>query len=97
MNSSTSSCKPVKCRLIVAHGIRGYFASLVDHEGPVQSGFGSYATADQALEEVIHWALEEEDLDLVSPEDRQRAVALGYLSADAGVVPITRPSGGLKR
>lgn len=97
MQHKTTSREPVKCRLVVSHGIRGFFASLVDHEGPVQSGFGSYATADEALKEVIHWAVEEEDLDLVSPEDRQRAVALGYLPASADVVPISRPSGGLRR
>ncbi len=66
-------------RLCITHGIRGYFVALMDNEGPIESGFGSYSTPDAALEEAVCWAIEEDNIDLLSPQDRERAESLGYL------------------
>jgi hypothetical protein len=43
----------------VTQGLRGWFAVLVDDRGPVQSGIGSYATAQQAEREAADWARSE--------------------------------------
>jgi len=45
--------------ITVSHGMRGWFALLADSDGPVQSGIGSYATAEEAAEEARAWALAE--------------------------------------
>ena len=43
----------------VTHGLRGWFAVLVDGNGPVQSGVGSYRTAQEAEREAADWARSE--------------------------------------
>jgi hypothetical protein len=43
----------------VTHGLRGWFAIMVDKDGPVQSGIGSYATAKEAERETADWARSE--------------------------------------
>lgn len=45
--------------ITVTHGLRGYFACMVDDEGPIASGFGSYGTADVAADEAKDWAKSE--------------------------------------
>lgn len=48
----------------IAEGVRGFFACLVCWEEdigmfiPEQSGFGSYATFEEALPEAKQWALD---------------------------------------
>jgi hypothetical protein len=46
-------------RIGVTNGLRGYFAVAYDELGPIQSGVGSYRTAEQAAEEAYDWAMSE--------------------------------------
>jgi len=49
--------------LTTSFGLRGYFAVLVDDSQgfpePINTGFGSYITMEQALEEAKEWAAAE--------------------------------------
>lgn len=56
-------------RIIITSGLRGFFAALVDDDGPIQSGHGSYATAEAAEAEALEWALAE-DVPFVSATAR---------------------------
>jgi hypothetical protein len=39
----------------VTQGLRGWFAVLYDSDGPIQTGIGSYSTAEGASKEAIEW------------------------------------------
>jgi hypothetical protein len=44
-------------RIGVTSGLRGYFAVLYNlEEGPIQTGIGSYKTAEEAWQEAEAWA-----------------------------------------
>ncbi len=49
--------------LTTSHGMRGYFAVLIDDSGgfpePVTTGYGSYNTREEAEKEAEEWALAE--------------------------------------
>jgi hypothetical protein len=49
--------------LTTSHGLRGWFAVLVDDSNgfpePVQTGYGSYETAEEARKEAEEWAIAE--------------------------------------
>jgi hypothetical protein len=49
-----------RTRIVVTSGLRGYFAAMVDDDGPIMSGIGSYATAAGAAIEARMWAEAEE-------------------------------------
>jgi hypothetical protein len=38
-------------RVDVTQGLRGWFAVVVDDEGPIRTGIGSYRTREQAIQE----------------------------------------------
>ncbi len=43
----------------VTSGLRGYFAVLVEDGEPVQTGFSSYETYEEAAEDAESWAMAE--------------------------------------
>lgn len=46
-------------RIGITHGLRGYFVVLYDKDGPIQSGFGSYKTREEAIPEAKDWSQSE--------------------------------------
>ena len=50
--------------ITTTHGMRGWFAVMMEHNGtfaePVNTGFGSYKTRDEAKVEARSWAEAEE-------------------------------------
>lgn len=47
-------------RIVVMSGMSGFFAVLMDPvEGPVETGFGRYATAAEARREGVLWSVNE--------------------------------------
>lgn len=45
--------------IVVVSGMSGFFAVLMDtEEGPVETGFGRYATPEEARREAVIWAAE---------------------------------------
>lgn len=55
--------------IAITHGMRGYFAVLIDYvDGepmPFESGIGSYATPEEAHAEARAWA-EAEEIDFIA-------------------------------
>jgi len=60
----------MKDYVTVTSGLRGYFAVLVDGETsePIQTGIGSYRTAEAAVPEARSWA-EAEGVPVVLPKE----------------------------
>jgi hypothetical protein len=50
---------PASQFITVTHGLRGYFAVLMDDQGPIDSGLGSFLTPEAAGEEAQAWAAAE--------------------------------------
>ena len=46
-------------RIGVDRGLIGFFAVLYDDDGPIRTGIGRYATAEEAWEEARNWSLSE--------------------------------------
>jgi hypothetical protein len=46
-------------RITVVQGTRGWYALLVDDDGPIRSGLRSYRMYPRAVQEAREWAAEE--------------------------------------
>lgn len=59
--------------ITVTSGLRGYFAVLVEDGEPVQTGFSSFETYEEAAEDAESWALAEDvRADTKRPTDTAR-------------------------